>query len=555
MRLRVSLIIALVLAVLILLPIVVIVALGAYGSSQGGQSSAQSSAGASITLLPAGGQPGTEVTVSGRRWRPREAIDLILVTEQPNRPPLNLSLGSIQASREGEFDIALIIPSLAFSGTGAQALVQARGSPNEAGESSGTATVRFAVEPYATKIAIKAIDEVGGRPISGAQVSVNDRFGRQTTAGTTDSLGIFELPGLAPGLTRLTVRAFGYHPVTLATTISEIDGTDPAPLETQMIASEGLRLALPHPDSPGGGLLTYVDFDPIAAVADGFTPTATLDDGWIVDFPNPGIRAHFQIASSDPQPPELAALLSIANRIKGFENTTPARLVFVGANPETAVVFATDDSYERTQSLYIVDRSDHSLRRRIPLGPEELDPIISADGSIVYVVDWFMREIDLFDARSGTRLERYEGLPRFTRAAALNEKENQMLLVSALDDELRIYDFDTRSVTRSFVKLHDVTTLWLAPGGRNLYGASAYSPLLVRVDLDNLELLELAPLADPAEWIWSAPRSGFILLGSRGGRSVQVVDKDSLQLVAVEPLPEAKPPDPASFGSRLLSPA
>ena len=338
-------------------------------------------------------------------------------------------------------------------------------------------------------------------------------------------------------------------------TIPESAPDVPVPIDVQLIASSGQRLVLPHPDSPGGGLLTYVEFDPIAGIAAPFTLTTTLSDGWITNVPNQGFRMFFQLPTRVPRPSELDVVLAVANRIKGFQNTQPARVVYVGRNDRAGIVFATDDSYWRTQSLYLIDRHDGSLIRRVPFGPEELDPMISPDGSRVYVVDWFMREIDVVDARTGWRLDRLTGLPRFTRAAILHPAGQKMYLVSALDNELRVYDMLTGVVTRTFVKLDGVTTLWLDPEGRHLYGASYFSPVVTRVDMQNPGIVELAPLPEPVEWIWSSPGSELLLLGSRGGQSVQVLRIESLEFVAREVLPAASSPDPSSFGARYLTPA
>ena len=145
MRLRVSLIIAGGLALLLLIPVAAIVALGVYGSGQGGQARGETATGATITILPATGQPGTQVTVSGEGWQPREPIDLLLVVEKPGRDPLNLTLGSVLASRSGEFDISLVIPPLAFDGADARAEIQANGAAEELEQASGLATAEFEV--------------------------------------------------------------------------------------------------------------------------------------------------------------------------------------------------------------------------------------------------------------------------------------------------------------------------------------------------------------------------------------------------------------------------
>ena len=553
MRLRVSLIIAGGLALLLLLPVAAIVALGVYGTAQGGQSRAETATGAAITLLPATGQPGTQVTVNGEGWQPREPIDLLLIVDKPDQPPLNLTLGSVQASRAGEFDVAFVIPPLAFDGAEARAAIQAHGKAEELDAASGQATAEFDVEPYPTRIALR-VSDAAGSAIAGARISVNDRFGRTATTVATDAEGTARIAGLAPGDRDLTVRALGYFPTRLSMTIPEATPEDPDPIAVELTASSGLRLVLPHADSPGGGMLTYVEFDPVAGIAAPITPTTTLAEGWILDVPTPGVRVFFQIPTRSPRPPELDTVLAVANRVKGFGLTQPARLVYVGTNDEVGIVFATDDSYFRTQSLYLINRDDNSLRRRVPFGPEELDPLISPDGSRVYVVDWFMREIDVIDAHTGRRQDRLTGLPRFTRAAALDSSGRNMFLVSALDDEIRIYDLETGLVTRTFVKLDDVTTLWLEPGGRFLYGASFFSPVVARVDLLNPGIVELAPLPEPVEWIWAAPSSEFVLLGSRGGRAVQVLRADTLEFVASEPFPVASHPEPNSFGARFLDP-
>ncbi len=554
MRLRVSLIIAGGLALLLLIPVAAIVGLGVYGAAQGGQARGETATGAAITILPATGQPGTQVTVSGEGWQPREPIDLLLVVKKPDQPPLNLTLGSVQASRSGEFDISLVIPPLAFDGADEQAEVHANGAAEDPELASGLATAEFEVEPYPTRIAVRVTDG-GAAEIQGARISVNDRFGRTATTVATDSAGVATIVGLSPGERDLTIRALGYFPTRLSMTVPDSTPESPEPIDVELTASSGQRLVLPHPDSPGGGLLTYVEFDPVAGIAAPFTSTTTLPEGWITDVPNPGFRMFFQLPTRVTRPSELDTVLAVANRIKGFQNTQPARVVYVGSNDRAGIVFATDDSYWRTQSLFLIDREDGSLIRRVPFGPEELDPMISPDGSRVYVVDWFMREIDVIDAHTGRRLDQLTGLPRFTRAALLHPSGEKMYLVSALDNELRVYDLPTGVVTRTFVKLDGVTTLWLAPDGRHLYGASYFSSEVTRVDLQNPGIVELAPLPEPVEWIWSAPGSELLLLGSRGGQSVQVLRMESLEFVAREVLPAASSPDPTSFGARYLTPA
>lgn len=72
--------------------------------------------------------------------------------------------------------------------------------------------------------------------------------------------------------------------------------------------------------------------------------------------------------------------------------------------------------------------------------------------------------------------------------------------------------------------------------------------------MQNPGIVELAPLPEPVEWIWSAPGSELLLLGSRGGQSVQVLRTESLEFVAREVLPAASSPDPSSFGARYLTP-
>ena len=208
MRLRVSLIIAGGLALLLLIPVAAIVALGVYGGAQGGQARGETETGAAITILPATGQPGTQVTVNGEGWHPREPIDLHLVVEKPERPPLDLAVGSVQASRNGDFEISLVIPPLAFDGPDARAEIRANGAAEGFEQVSGLATAEFDVEPYPTRIAVRVSDGTGTE-INGARISVNDRFGRTATTVATDGTGVATIEGLSPGERDLTIRA-GY---------------------------------------------------------------------------------------------------------------------------------------------------------------------------------------------------------------------------------------------------------------------------------------------------------------------------------------------------------
>ena len=123
-----------VLGLVVLIPVLAVIALGFYGASIGGQSSAVAVSGAELRVMPAGGPPGSTVTVTGQNWKPREEIAIYLgIPGDRGTEARRIRLLALTASRSGRFEVEVVMPSAVFTAMMKLATVEAESIGGESG--------------------------------------------------------------------------------------------------------------------------------------------------------------------------------------------------------------------------------------------------------------------------------------------------------------------------------------------------------------------------------------------------------------------------------------
>lgn len=544
MKLRPLLLISTALGLLILVPVLTIVGLGFYGTAIGGQSTAVAASGAELRLRPASGPPGSTVAVSGSNWAPREEVAIYLdIPDSDATGGRRVRLLSVVASRTGAFEIDLVVPSLLLTSATTVATVEAESLTQD----STPAPVRadFGIVGYETELQIQINDARRGRGLPGAQVQLSDSFGRLVAASTTDLAGLAIFTGVRPGPAELEVRLLDYQHRQAALTIPQSGSygfqVDLAPFPSQ-------RLLIPHPDSIGGGLLMYALLDRASGLLldnvaslrlRGIPLQTVLDPGIEYRFVLPAeIRISLEGDLGSTQPPHaLRSILAVVNSLKGFSGRRPSRVYYVGQTGAIDLVFAIDDSYWVTQSLYLVDNHNHRILRRVRYGSETLPPVLSQDGSRIYVLNWFARRLDVLSAATGGRIEQIRELPRFIRFAAADPGSNSLYFVSSLDGAIYRFDLEKEEVVAELESVPGATGLVPDPRRGLLYVFGEDLALLTVIDPDSGEIVDVFPLDQPVEWLWVDPDGPSLFAGAYGDTKIQIIDAASLDVLAAVELP------------------
>ena len=254
MRTRTAVILAGVLALLVVLPVVAIVGLGIAGGAQGGSISAVSASGQGLRLIPAGGPPGTEITVFGRGWNPRQRVrlSLELATGQPDpQAGPAIGLGEIVTSRSGEFEAVVALPAVAVQPEQERAFIGAGYA-----DGGGRVVAGFLIEPPANRLDVAI--SAGGRTGAGTEVQVSDGFGRELARGRTDGNGVISFTGLPPGPVEVRALALDHQPLSASARLGQ-EGL--LTVRMQLGDPDPLRLLIPDPDNARRFVLASIEID------------------------------------------------------------------------------------------------------------------------------------------------------------------------------------------------------------------------------------------------------------------------------------------------------
>ncbi len=544
MKLRPILLVSVALGLVVFVPILVVVGLGLYGSSIGGQSTGVATSGAELRLVPASGSPGSTITVSGRNWAPREEVSIYVdIPDSAATGDRRVRLLSITASRSGAFEVDVVFPSLILTSETTVATVEAESLAPGAGASLVRAD--FGIVGYETEIEVHVVDARRGRGLPGARVQISDDFGRSIAAATTDLAGLATFAGVRPGVAGLDVSLLDYQRRQTTMTVPESGFYD---VQVELAPSPSQRLLIPHPDSLGGGLLMYGLLDRASGLVLDSIASVHLRGVRLQTVLDPGIEYRFALPAKirisqagdlgSAQPPRaLSSILAVVNLLKGFSERRPSHVYYAGNTGVIDVVFAIDDSYWATQSLYLVDGRSSRIVRRVRFGPEALPPVLSQDRSRIFVLNWFTRRVDVLSAATGGRIERIDGLPPFIGFVTAEPESNGLYLISSLSGVIYRFDVDQRAVTAEIGTIPRATGL--VPDSRRdrLYVFGEELDFLTVIDRDTGNIEGVFPLDQPIEWLWVDPDGASLFAGAYGDSHIQVIDAISLEVLTTVELP------------------
>ncbi len=549
MKLRPILLVSVALGLVVLVPIPVVVGLGLYGSSIGGQSTAVAATGAELRLVPASGSPGATITVSGRNWEPREEIAIYVdIPESAATGDRRVRLLSVTASRSGAFEVDLVFPALILTSATTVVTVEAESLGQDASPSEVRANFGFV--GYETEIEIHVVDARRGGSLSGARVQISDGFGQLVATVTTDLAGIATFAGVRPGVAGLNVSLLDYQHRQTTVTVPQSGSYD---FQVELTPSPSQRLLIPHPDSLGGGLLMYglldrasgLALDSIASVRlRGVRLERVLDPGIEYRFVLPAeIRISMEGDSGSAQPPRaLSSILAVVNSLKGFSERRPSHVYYAGNTGVIDVVFAIDDSYWATQSLYLVDGRSFRILRRVRFGPESLPPVLSRDRSRIYVLNWFTRRVDVLSAATGGRIERIDWLPPFIGFVTADPDSGGLYLISSLSGVISRFNVEQGTVADEIATVAGATGLVPDPRRDRLYVFGEELDFLTVIDPDTGEIDGVFPLEQPIEWLWVDPEGLSLFAGVYAATWVQIIDAASLEVLTTVDLPSVPRP-------------
>lgn len=542
MRTKRALVISAILGAIVLIPVLVIVTLGIYGTSLGGSVSAQGATGAQITLLPARGSPGESVTIQGRGWPPKgEIIFYVARGDTAEDAGARLRLGTIEASRAGTFEMQTSVPRhLVALGT-EQIFFQAE---VEGGDSDiySVSPVRFALDPYQNTLRVAVADSDRAIPLDGALVEIRDRFGQLVAAVRTDSEGIVEIAGISPGEYVLAAAKIDYAAGSKSQVfVSELGTTE---ISLSLRYEPGQRLfGLAYAQFEGGPpLIGGVDRasglvveQPLAVIPGRFGPIADLRMGVFYEF-----LLH---VNGEAEQEILLPLLSLegAGRLAagyGAGNSTITR--YAGESATGTVVISSAIGFPAGQVSAIVTLDPATgrvvFRREVPIS--SLTPVISSDGTRLYVGDWLTGNVRVLDAANGDTLATHPNVVEAVRQV-LVDGEDGLLVLEEQTGTVRSLNPETGVVGEPLLVVPSAQGMALANNGNLLLIGSDRWELIV-ANPDTGELLEVVALQSPAGFIWPDRDGDFLIIGYRGNRqevTFQVLDAQTYELIRTAELP------------------
>ena len=506
------------LALLVLVPVAAIVGLGVFGGAQGGSSSAISATGLGLRLIPAGGPPGTEITVYGRGWSPRQNVQLSLELEDAlpgSEAGLSVGLGQIVTSRSGEFEAVVTLPPIALRPDMDHVLIGARNA-----DGPGRVVTSFLIQPPTNRLEVAV--STGDLPGTGVEVIVRDGFGREVASAIAGSDGVASFSGLPPGPVHLQALAVDHRPLE-ATARMGLDGM--VSVQMRLAAPDPLRLVIPDPDNPRRLTLASIEID---------RRSGLVADRQLAVDPNDRRRRPVAVVYQLPQPgfdqPALQAVNAASRQINNYFYFNSGFVLYLGSDGTREYVFAHDNAFRRRRVLFVYDPVAGLLVDEIELGGRELAPLIEPDGSRIYVFNWHSRTLRIFDTGNGLAERTITGLPEFITATTLDPESGTLWMTSALKDDLTPLDLESGTVGDPIPFASDLITLTYDVSRNRIYGVNYKHPTIAMIDLASGQV-RFAEIESPAMWIWPDSQGHLLFAATDFGKGLQVLDKDSLRTV------------------------
>lgn len=537
MTLRPTFGLAIVVAALALIPVLVIVGLGVYGSSLGGSANSFAGSGAELRLLPASGFAGAAVAIQGRQWPPRKTVSLYV-----RRPELNSSIGSLRvridqvvASRSGSFQVERIIPASIIGLNTREIFIEAQSGPDT------LAGVRYEIVPRSNTVSVIAFDGATRASIEGAIVAVVDGFGRRQPAGLTDGSGQLSISGLSPGTWTIEVRRLDYEPARVR---EEVSDAGEVSLDVALTPSPGRRLILTAPEElPDGRLLisgidrsSGLAFSDVVDVPPGrHPPTGRSSGGGFFDYLLATHDSSDRPVGVTDSLDGLWAMGALGSRMASMMLVYPVGISYVGSTDMGHLLHVAQSRYASVEDtrLYLIDTPISSVVFSKSIGPSTLLPLISNDGSRLYVLDWLRRRLSVHDGRTGDEIGFISDLPFFVQGGVSDVDGDALLLLTADRGEVFRLDLGTGELTGPLIAVPGATSMSIARDGRLLIAVPSKRQILV-ADVDQGLVEQIIQLASRATWIWADPEGPFVFAGRTSivrAVTVHVLDAGTLKVL------------------------
>ncbi len=539
MRTRRAIVVSGLLGALVLVPVLAIVILGAYGTALGGSASTTGESGASFTLLPAGGPPGEAVSIQGRGWPARTDVVIFLSsTETEKSGGVRVRLGKIETSRSGTFEMQTVVPSRLVAPGMEQVFFAAEAEDRE-GVGHEVQPVAFALEPYPNSLRVEVVDAERQTPLSGVLVEVRDAFGQLVATVATDPDGAASIASLVPGTFTIGAQKLDFAIVRADGIEIDVDTSAEARLELRHSPGKRLYVLAFNREATGRPILAGIDRASGLAVEE----LMTVLPGWVTPVGDGQFRVYFNFvyATGDGATTATLAALGTAGQLAmAYSAGNPTITHYAGESATGIVVLTTAVGLFAGQSTAVVtlDQDSGRVLYRREVSTTSLTPVVSADGTRLYVGDWLTGSVRVLDAATGDVLARHRGVVAAVRQIVV-DGQDRVFVMEQQTGIVKLLDPVSGVASGPLPTVPGMQGMALAGDGRLLlFGPNGTD--LVIADPATGESLEVVPLQTPGGFVWSDPDGPFLVVGYRENRreaTLQVLDAATYATVAVVELP------------------
>lgn len=539
MRTRRAIVASGLLGAAVLIPVLVIVILGAYGTALGGSTSTTGASGAQLTLMPSGGLPGELVTIQGRGWPARTEIVLFLSHDGGERPDsVRVRLGTIETSRSGTFEMLTAVPRRLVAPGTARVFFHAEAEDRD-GVEHDVQPVPFELEPYPNSLNVEVLNAENATPMADVMVEVRDVFGQLVAAVKTGPAGHAEVEGVVPGTHTVRAMRIDYTLSEAKDVVVEPDGIAEVILSLRHAPGGRLYGLAYEREATGQPVLAGIDrasglvVEDLLAVRPGRRGPVTD-----VTF---GVFYDFVFATGDgATTTSLLALGSAGRMAMAYSAGNPTITRYAGESATGTVALTTAVGLFAGQSTAVVtlDRTSGEVIYRREVPTSSLTPVISADGTRLYVGDWLTGSVRVLDAATGDTLERHPDVVAAVRQIVADERDR----VFVLEDQtgaVRLMDPVTGEAGDPLLAVAGMHGMAMTGEGNLVLFSPTRTDLIV-ANPETGELLKVVPLQTPAGFVWSDPDGPFLIVGYREDRrhlTLQVLDGRSYETVRIVELP------------------
>ncbi len=544
---------AILLAALILVPVAAVVALGAYGSSLEGHDVTAGSGDAELVIFPFHGLPGSPLKVTGKRWPPRSGVEIWLRRPGagPNSKSSTLRLAEIVTSRRGTFEFDTTIPvSIVPIGT-ATVRIQATGRKADT-DNGEVLAAPFRIEPFPNELTISVVDASSGLASAGAIVRIEDSYGQEVALEKTSSRGEVSLAGIRPDIMRVTVRQVDYA---ISAVAVEVPESGQAGLRVALKKSPGKRLLFFLNRSGDDGETFLVGLDrtsglPIReriAVPPGkLAPVSVgrwnLSQGFFLPVDEGAQSIGAGIGDGDVLWAMGAAGRQLRSMSQGF--WTALWHSYVGRSLIGDVIHSRESTQipDPGSYLYIVDPESGRIVFRQRMAHYILRPVLSSDGTRIYLINWDARSVDVLDLPTGKQTTIVERLPVQVVEAIADPSDESRLILSATDGAVYSFHMVTGEITEIYRGGRIQSVVRVGDEGRLITSAFGSRELVVS-SLETGQIQAVIPLQSQVTWLWADPTGPFIFAATVSWPnviSVQVIDSNTLRVLDAIEIPRVE---------------